>query len=282
MKDETVDRVLVELEKFHKAKIPVYFLPMGLGEPLVYENLFKIYERIKKISQKIPITMTTNGIDLTEKYCNNILSTGVDEVSISLNSKNASEYKQHMGLDKYEQINENIRNLIRARNNKKKSSLRVYVQYIDYENNPDSFKEEARQWSKIMRGQDKCYVHPIVNMGGYYKNSTILIKSQEHYPCYYPLKMIAIRVNGDLYPCCPAFYAGGERIESLSMGNISSKSPFEMFKDKNGRAAEIISCMRKNDYSNLSTCDKCNTYRLSPNISFKLPLYQKLHGRKWF
>ena len=99
MKDETVDRVLVELEKIHKAKIPVYFLPMGLGEPLVYENLFKIYERIKRISQKIPITMTTNGIDLTEKYCNNILSTGVDEVSISLNSKNASEYKQHMGLD---------------------------------------------------------------------------------------------------------------------------------------------------------------------------------------
>jgi len=280
MTDETIERVIEELKKFYEAKIPVYFLPMGLGEPLVYEKLFSTYEKIKRISKDIPITMTTNGLTLNEECCNRILASGVDEVSISLNSRNALEYKQHMGLDKYDTVTENIRNLIRIRDRKNKR-LRIFIQYIDYEDNPSSFKEDIREWVKIMSGQDKCYVHPLVNMGGYYKNSSIRVGSSEHYPCFSPLQMIAIRLNGDLYPCCPPFYAGGEKIESLYMGNISSTSPFKIFNDKKSKPEKIVACMRRNDYSQLPTCDNCNTYRLAPNISFKIPLYKRLSGQKW-
>ena len=36
MADETIDRVLEELEKFYKCGIPIVFSPMGLGEPLIF------------------------------------------------------------------------------------------------------------------------------------------------------------------------------------------------------------------------------------------------------
>ena len=41
MADETVDRVLEELEKFYKCGIPIVFSPMGLGEPLIFGKLFE-------------------------------------------------------------------------------------------------------------------------------------------------------------------------------------------------------------------------------------------------
>ena len=62
-------------------------------------------------------------------------------------------------------------------------------------------------------------------------------------------------------------------IKSISMSIIR--------KYKNSKADEIVSCMRKNDYTKIPTCDKCNTYRISPNIYFKLPFSLKLNGYKW-
>jgi hypothetical protein len=44
MADETVDRVLEELEKFYKRGIPIVFSPMGLGEPLIFGKLFEVFE----------------------------------------------------------------------------------------------------------------------------------------------------------------------------------------------------------------------------------------------
>ena len=55
MADETIDRVLEELEKFYKSGIPILFSPMGLGEPLIFGKLFEVFERVKKISPTIVI-----------------------------------------------------------------------------------------------------------------------------------------------------------------------------------------------------------------------------------
>jgi radical SAM protein with 4Fe4S-binding SPASM domain len=281
MADETVDRVLEELEKFYKRGIPIVFSPMGLGEPLIFGKLFEVFERVKKISPTIPINLTTNGITLNRALSEKILATRVDEVSISLNADNAYMYEDHMGIDKYEIVRENIQTLFEVRKKNQSKLPHIYIQYLDYDNNPKTFSKDASHWRKMMKDGDKCYIHPILNHGGFYKNSNLRVVSPEHYPCYQPKNFIAIRVNGDLYPCCPAFYAGGERVESLYLGNIKSKSPFEMYNEKNSKADEIVSCMRKNDYTKIPTCDKCNTYRISPNIYFKLPFSLKLNGYKW-
>jgi hypothetical protein len=39
--------------------------------------------------------------------------------------------------------------------------------------------------------------------------------------------------------------------------------------------------MRKGDYSTLPQCAKCNNYKLSANIYFKLPGGLRIGGYKW-
>ena len=282
MADETINRVMEELETFHKFQIPVYFSPMGLGEPLLFSKLYETFERVKAIAKKIPIVLVTNGVSLTEDHCERILHCAVDEVSVSLNANLPSVYEQHMGLDKYEIVCKNIRTLINTRNKLKQDNPRIFIQYIDDGNTNNSFSRDMHEWAKIMKGQDKCYVHPIVNQGGFFKHSSIDFKFPQHYPCSQPVRRIALRVNGDIYPCDPAFYAGGNKIESLYLGNIMSSSPFELFTQRGGKRGEIMSLMRKSDYSQLPECDRCDTYRLSPNTHFSLPFSIKLNGFKWF
>ena len=133
-----------------------------------------------------------------------------------------------------------------------------------------------------MKNNDKCYVHPIVNQAGFHSESSFSPKSKYHYPCTQPSWFIAIKVNGDLYPCCPSFYSGGVKTNSLFLGNIKTSSPHEMYLDSASKSKKIIASMRKGDYSSLPECNSCNTYKLSPNIYFKIPFIKNENKYKWF
>ncbi len=282
MSDEIVDRILEEIEKFYHAGIPICFAPMGLGEPILYKKFFETCERVKKISSKIRIVLVTNGVKLTEEDCEKILFYNLDEVSISLNANNPLPYREHMGVDKYEVVYNNIERLISLCNKNGNNQPSIFIQYIDFNNRENSFSKDIRRWGQVMKNNDKCYVHPIVNQGGFYSGSNFNPKSRDHFPCTQPSWRIAVKLNGDLYPCDPAFYSGGAKIESLYLGNIKSSSPYKDYMDGGSKAKNIMSRMRRDDYTRLPDCDSCNTYKLSPNIFFKIPFSIKINGYKWF
>ena len=88
-------------------------------------------------------------------------------------------------------------------------------------------------------------------------------------------------MNGDIYPCDPAFYAGTKQIESLYLGNLIDQSPYELFLDKNSKCYNIVKDMMKADYTRLPECEKCNVYKLGSNCFFELPRFLRFNGRKW-
>lgn len=282
MQRPVIDKVIQEVKKFFDFyKKNVYFVTMGLGEPLLNRNLFEVFSAIKNISPKINIVLVTNGIMLDEAASKKLIDLGVNEVTVSLNVNNAAEYCQRMTLDVYEKVRRNIENLINLRNKSGKRLPGIFVQYLDYDNRQKTFQEDIKQWLKIMKYGDKCYVHPIVNEGGFFAPGCQFGSVKQNYPCVSPLRRISIKINGDFFPCDPCFYSGNNKIPSLYLGNIMAESPFEQFMQKDSKQAKIIKSMRRGDYSQISECGKCNTYKLCSNCFFKLPGSLRIKGYKW-
>ncbi|MFH1847615.1 MAG: radical SAM protein [Candidatus Omnitrophota bacterium] len=281
MPPELVERVVEEIRRFTEYGKRVYFVPLGLGEPLLYKDLFGLFGRIKKISGNIGIVLVTNGLLLTEESVKRLIGLGIDEVSVSLNAGNKDDYKEYMGLDAYKKICANIEAAIKLRNESGRTRPGIFVQYIDYGGGPAALKDGIRKWNSIMKFNDKCYVHPIVNQAGLFRDGYGYRALARKYPCNEPLWRVAIKVNGDMYPCDSSLYSGSEKLESLYLGNIGTDSPFEMYLDPKSRQRRIVELMRKDDYSTLAQCRNCNTYKLGCNAYFGLPGNLRIKGYRW-
>lgn len=282
IKPKILNKIFSDMKKFIKNNYQVVFAPMGLGEPLMSRNWKIIFSKVKKISKKIYIVLVTNGVLLTEDTSRELVNIGVDEISISLNVNNSADYQKYMrAADNYANIKKNIENLLKIRNHKKNSNTKIFIQYLDYKNQPNKFTSDIAEWRKLMRDCDKCYVHPIVNQAGFKKDG-ITQKKVSAYPCSSPLSRVAIRINGDMYPCDPCFYGGNTRIEELYLGNILKNSFFDLINNPQSKIYSILNFMKKNNYDSLPTCQRCNTYTLSGNPFFCLPFGIKINSQKWF
>ena len=281
MEPQVLERVVQEIKKIHEAKKQVYFVPMGLGEPLLYDGLFDLFEKIKKISKKIKIVLVTNGILLNETIAHKIISLDIDEVCVSLNVNNPVAYREHMGTDNYKKVCGNIENLINLRNQKNRLTPSVFVQYIDYDKNVEVFDNDIKRWYKIMRHNDKCFIHPVVNQAGFFSGGNDFGCKTYQFPCTQPLWRIAIKRNGDIYPCDSSLYSGPHIIRSLYLGNIKDVSPLELFVLNNRKVSSIVQKMRFDDYSGLPECQQCNTCKLSVNCYFLIPNFLRFSGKKW-
>jgi radical SAM protein with 4Fe4S-binding SPASM domain len=283
MDDSIADRLVESIRKFHANGRAVYCSPMGMGEPLIYPKLIPFFARLKEISPSIGISLATNGILLTKEISRELISVGVDKVVVSLNAGNRDSYIKHMGIDRYEQVMSNTIELMQMKKSMGKITPQVYVQYIDYDNQADSYSSGIREWRKHMGPNDACYVHPVVNQAGFCTQSTFSDRYySEPFPCTQPLWRIAVKANGNIYPCDPAFYVADSNLKSLYLGNISENNLYDLFNNPASRAHAIVDQMRKGDYSALPLCEKCNTYKLGPNPHFQLPFGRKLTGYKWY
>jgi radical SAM protein with 4Fe4S-binding SPASM domain len=282
METKTFNKVLQDMKRFVRNDYKVVFAPMGLGEPLMNNKWKEIFKKVKKTSRSIYFILVTNGVLLDKKTSEELVKLGIDEISLSLNVNNDRDYKKYINEGgNYLKVKENIKNLIEIRNKNKKSKMKIFIQYLDYDEKPDKFLNDITEWEKIMRPQDKCYVHPIVNQAGF-KKEGVTIRKKETFPCFSPLNRVAIKLNGDMYPCDPCFYGGTTKIKELRLGNIRNTSFFGLIKDKKSKVYKIIKSMKNEEYDQLPTCKECNTYKLSGNLFFSLPFGLKFFKQKWF
>jgi radical SAM protein with 4Fe4S-binding SPASM domain len=282
MSPEVMDRILKQVRTFIEHDYQVTFAPMGLGEPLMYKNLYMLFGDLKKISPKIKIVMVTNGVLLSLERSKKLVELGVDEINVSLNVNNSHDYKKYIGGNNYLLVKNNIKKLIEHRNASGKNNTSVLVQYLDYTGKPNKFDNDIKEWSKIMKYGDKCFVHPIVNEGGF-NQKMVNFKNAEVFPCFLPIKTIAVRVNGDIYTCDATFFSGNAKITDLYLGNILKVDYFkEIHSNKNSKIYKILDMMKRDDYCKLRNCQKCNNYKLAPNPFFKIIKPSGENSYKWW
>jgi len=83
------------------------------GEPLVRKGIYDFLSLVNKIQGIQDVSITTNGVLLSENL-NNLIASGIKRINISLDSLNRQKYKKITGYDFFDQVWGGIMNTLEA------------------------------------------------------------------------------------------------------------------------------------------------------------------------
>lgn len=232
MSDE-IFNLIIKRVKDEKLKIERFILHLN-GEPLTDK---KLSQRIKKLKQEFPnseIRFTTNLCLATKENLTDVINAGLDEITVSLNSIDPTEYKKIMDLDFNKTIN-NLNMLFELRK-KINPALKINISIVARQDNADMVEKFKTQYGNITNiriiklGQ---WVEKEKYMNCEEKNSTI------HTPCNILYKTINILSNGDYALCCfEAEGIIGKNIQTTPLLKAYMSNPYKKirtFQKRHGR-----------------------------------------------
>jgi MoaA/NifB/PqqE/SkfB family radical SAM enzyme len=198
-------------EIFKKVPTLKYFTIIGLGEPLVHPEWYKIMDLIKKYNLRL--NFVTNGLALHEEKINSLpLNTGV---TFSIDSFNHEIYKaMRPGGDLVKTLR-NLQNCAQHR-----PDVEIGIQSLVTKKTFPYINDIAIFAQKFGFGVNLLY--PVTFSEEMYK---------EHYPetqhplkvitspraCMEPFRSLMVGISGDIYPCCYVY------------GSIDKQHPVEYF-----------------------------------------------------
>ena len=101
-------------------------------EPLLSHSLLDILKT--GIERKLNVNLYTNGIALGEDNSITEQIMKIPKVRVSLNASNRENYKEILGVDKFAQVTENLRQLVETKG-KNKSNVRIGVSFAIFKQN---------------------------------------------------------------------------------------------------------------------------------------------------
>lgn len=211
------------IKKIKEEKItPRYFNLTGTGEPLLDKNLFYKIKVIKNNFPNsfvfFPSNFSIAGRDIVDK----ILTSGLDQIIISLNASNPTDYMKIMGLN-YKNTIKNFKYLIKERN-KRNSKLKIHINIAANKINSKEINLFVKKWEKLV---DDISVNWIHSWAGAVENSSIRSKDlKTRYPCKSLFDQIVIQSNGSVPLCCVDYE------KTTDGGNIEKLSILEAFYSK--------------------------------------------------
>ena len=111
------------------AELGIKKLKITGGEPLVRKGCTDLIRRLKKVPGIEQVTLTTNGVLLTE-YLESLKKAGTDGINISLDTCNSIRYQAITGMDACDRV-------IEAVHKSADSGIRTKVNAVLQEDNPE-------------------------------------------------------------------------------------------------------------------------------------------------
>lgn len=228
---------------------PNAFILNGFGEPLIDTQ---IVDRIKIIKKSFPgskIKFYSNLNLATPKLITNLVSSGLDEINISLNGYDQLTYQKVMKID-YSKTISNLKKLIKI-NQKNNSPIKIRISMTLVKYNETSAKKFINKWSKLV---DSVSVNKVHDYHGNVSDQTNKFKINFHkktYPCKYIWDTIPIDVDGNVTLCCLDYES------QYKFGNIKSQPILKSFYSSkfNDMRRQHLS----NDISQIDICRTCYT-----------------------
>ena len=225
------------------------------GEPLLAPQIIEMVKYIKQSNPDNVVVITTNGSLLTKEKSEALVDSQVDKLAVSFVSPNKETYLEKTGIDKLEQVEKNIEQLIAVKNEKKSAKPLIFARMIVGHDTAKQAGEFVKKWKGKKVAVELRDMH---NYGGHIQES--YVKNTRRYPCYHPWLAPAIHWNGDFTICCTDY----ER--KTLLGNIKEKTIHEMWtgeKIKNYRKLHL-----QGKYSQISPCSNCDVWNIYSDLFF--------------
>ena len=167
MKFKNFKKILKKLDCLFKIHLS------GQGEPFLNPEIFKMIKYANK--KGILVNTTTNGTILTKNIVSEICKVYIGEISISIDSTKKQIYEKIRKGAKFEKLIENIKNLTRELEKKKRKTIVSFAIVILKEN-----LEEVSEFVKLAKkvGVKKIIFQTIQNKEDYVKNYDKKTKQQ--------------------------------------------------------------------------------------------------------
>lgn len=240
-------RILKEAKRIGVKEIGMFLL----GESFLVKELA---EYIQYVKEKIGIEyvfITTNGSLCDLDTMKKVINAGLDSIKFSVNAPTPELYKNLHGIDNFELVTTNIKNLFKYLKNNKINSLRTCVSSIynkKYAEEYKVFKEEISQYV------DDFYYLPLYSQAAHTDSCNVvgnpgrLDNLVPAVPCWSLFNSAKITWNGFLTACC---FDHDRRFEIADLNETSLMDAWHDTRFKTLRSDHLFSTLKG------SLCAKC-------------------------
>jgi radical SAM protein with 4Fe4S-binding SPASM domain len=249
MKPELFEKIVDELHAHGNRSIGI-----GLfGEPTLHKELISFLKYAN--AKDIYFNMSSNAIALDKKLSDYLVASGQGRLHLSLYASDAETFKKIHGVDTFEKVVKNIQYFLNRINTAKKTDLKVFINYLEMEENKEGYQAWLDMWMPLIRNIDHIqqYKKPYVTWAGRIKPLSAPIKSMLAFkkPCSFIYDRIAIEADGKVTACC---YSWND--SSLHLGDLAHSTIQEIW------AGKTLKKLKRNflkaDLSSLKPCRQCH------------------------
>lgn len=254
MSSETFETVLEEVRKLKPRTVVMY---QG-GEPFVNKNVLNMIRRVKSLGVGFVKTVT-NGMLLKEEMLSEIVESGLDSITFSLDGTSPEENDEIRRGCNYRKVSSLIKQLIVVKRTLGSDTPEIHINNCqipsvaqawrhDVPVIPEYIVEDFSQYDEI---EFKAYF--VQNWPGFpidvspYKLSEVCNPKVILNHCKHPMELITICHNGDVIACCH------DILKTYVLGNINRASISEIWNNEKYRT------LRKSIYNRefLPLCRSC-------------------------
>ncbi len=224
----------------------------GLGEPTLYPDLFKVIKYAKE-KGVVDVNMHTNGTRLEHDFNCQLIESGLDRLTISLNSANKEVYEKIMVGAKFEKVYAAVEDLLKQRNEHPTTRLHIKANFIEmYEDDPEEKNRFLSYWSdKVNRIAVLRYLDCRDGEEGVFHKKNYV--QDNDFCCAELWRRLAIWSDGAATIC---FRDIKKRVV---VGNIHDQSITEIWTGE--KLQQIRDAHRKGDFKKCNLCADCpNSY----------------------
>jgi radical SAM protein with 4Fe4S-binding SPASM domain len=221
-----------------------HMMLIGLGEPFMDPEIYNRIEFCHRHS--ISTLLSTNGTFLDEKVSARVLSTPLEQITLSFDGASKESFEFYRKGAKFEKVRNNFVRFARMKK-ERGSKLQIVVQMVRMERNAGEVDEFIRFWRSVP-GVDQVRIK---------EDETNLIRPEARHeegawtrPCHYLWRgPVYVKQNGDVYPCCQSYMLDG-----APLGNLAERRLEELWNSPamqdlrrahvEGRAGEVDMCAR--------------------------------------
>jgi len=205
------------------------FIPVGLGETLLYPQLMDVCQYAK---DKWPGVMTfgnTNCISLSGEIAKRLIGGPLDQLTLSLCFIDEKDYSANLRTEHYQRVKDNIKAFLEAKGNK---SPQCKIHVFDRPENRPKMRKFVKEFSPYLNDRDRLSIYEFVDLLSYDDRPVDKWYCEE----MIEFDSLLADVEGNLYPCCSGMWKPSYK--EMILGNVLTDDPLK-FPEATKRFREV-------------------------------------------
>jgi len=187
------------------------------GEPLVIKKT-TLFPMIRYAKEKglTDVVVNSNANLMDESAARELIGSGLDAIYIGIDAHTPETYSRVRVGGDHALVVENVRRLIRLKDELGSETPRVYVQFVEMEIN----REEVAPFTEFWNNEGATVkIRPMVSWAGMVDAPNLRLEDPDRWPCYWAMQTMSITDDGKVVLCAvdldARFVAGDVNDETL-------------------------------------------------------------------